>query len=70
MRDPKRIKVVCNELEKVWNEHPDLRLGQLLINYVFYVPPRADIRMWLQSDDATLERLLSVKVIREDDTSK
>jgi len=30
MRDPKRIKVILKNLELLWKEHPDLRLGQLL----------------------------------------
>lgn len=42
MRDPKRIKQMCEIIEKVWNEVPDWRLGQLLFNAtgkydIFYV---------------------------------
>lgn len=45
MRDPKRIKIILTELEKVWNKVPDQRLGQLIENitfstdrnYLFYV---------------------------------
>ena len=32
MRDPNRIPKVLKELEKIWAQTPDLRLGQLLIN--------------------------------------
>jgi len=32
MRDPDRIPVILQRLEQVWERHPDLRLGQLLIN--------------------------------------
>jgi uncharacterized protein YihD (DUF1040 family) len=31
MKDTKRIKLVLKRLEKVWLDHPDLRLGQLLM---------------------------------------
>lgn len=30
MRDPNRIKVILDRLEKVWEKNPDLRLGQLI----------------------------------------
>lgn len=30
MRDPKRIRPLLDRLEKVWTEHLDLRLGQLI----------------------------------------
>lgn len=32
MKDPKRIKKIIKELERLWRKHPDLRFGQLLIN--------------------------------------
>ncbi len=32
MRDPNRIPKVLKEIEKIWAQNPDLRLGQLLIN--------------------------------------
>lgn len=35
MRDPKRIPKILKELQKVWEKHPDLRLGQLLLNLGF-----------------------------------
>lgn len=35
MRDPKRIKRILALIEKLWTQHPDQRLGQLLENYVF-----------------------------------
>jgi len=31
MRDPNRIAIVLEELEKFWTKHPDLRLGQILV---------------------------------------
>jgi hypothetical protein len=32
MRDPNRIPEVLEALRKVWEQCPDLRLGQLLVN--------------------------------------
>jgi hypothetical protein len=42
MRDPKRIRKLCNIIETVWEKVPDWRLGQLLFNAtgkydIFYV---------------------------------
>ena len=42
MRDPKRIKELCNIIETVWEKVPDWRLSQLLYNAtgkydIFYV---------------------------------
>jgi len=31
-RDPDRIAPVLEELRHVWEQHPDLRLGQLVVN--------------------------------------
>ncbi len=30
-RDPARISTVLTEVEKIWKENPDLRLGQLIV---------------------------------------
>jgi uncharacterized protein YihD (DUF1040 family) len=32
MRDPKRIDIVLSEIREIWQQNPDLRLGQLLCN--------------------------------------
>ena len=32
MRDINRIPKICKELEELWLKHPDLRLGQLILN--------------------------------------
>jgi len=32
MRDPKRIKKMLKQIEKIWEKNPDLRLFQLLLN--------------------------------------
>ena len=31
MRDPKRIKPLLKNIEKLWSRNPDLRFGQLLV---------------------------------------
>ena len=33
-RDPQRIDELLMELERIWKEHPDSRLGQLLVSCV------------------------------------
>ncbi len=32
MRDPERIKRMLKEIDHIWHQAPDLRLGQLLTN--------------------------------------
>lgn len=34
MRDANRIEPMLAELKKVWEKHPDLRLGQLICNII------------------------------------
>jgi len=31
MRNPKRIPVVLNRIKEIWEQYPDLRLGQFLV---------------------------------------
>ena len=33
MRDEKRIPVILDELRRIWEAYPDLRLGQLILNF-------------------------------------
>lgn len=35
MRDPARIPRILAKLEKLWEQYPDQRLGQLLENFVY-----------------------------------
>lgn len=37
MKDVSKISKTLNEIEKIWNENPDLRLGQLILN-LFLTP--------------------------------
>lgn len=34
MRNPKRIKKCLRKIEEIWSKHPDLRLGQLILNVI------------------------------------
>lgn len=38
MRDPERIPKILNEIEKIWQQYPDLRLGQLVLNLEYRLP--------------------------------
>jgi hypothetical protein len=35
MRDPKRIEKICEKLRILWTYYPDMRLGQLLENFIY-----------------------------------
>ena len=41
MRDPKRIDEVLNTIKTVWEQYPDMRFGQLVVNVLgvdpFYI---------------------------------
>jgi uncharacterized protein YihD (DUF1040 family) len=32
MRDPNRIDLIIEALRETWHNHPDMRLGQLIVN--------------------------------------
>jgi hypothetical protein len=34
MRDKKRIPIILKEIGKIWEKHPELRLGQLILNII------------------------------------
>ena len=62
MRDKRRIKRILGLLERLWSkdDNCDMRLGQLLENYIFTNGERGDrtsIAMWYQEDDDTEEIL-------------
>lgn len=56
MRDPNRIKRICQILENAWRCYPDQRLGQFLLNYVFGSIGR-DSHIY-QKEDNEIENLL------------
>jgi uncharacterized protein YihD (DUF1040 family) len=57
MRDIKRIKRICNLLEKKWSKVPDQRLGQFLSNYIF----GHHIDIFFQEDDVVEQTLKEAK---------
>ena len=54
MRDPKRIAKIMSIIETYWQQSPDQRFGQMLIN-LGLVPD--DIRTWTMEDDILLKEL-------------
>jgi hypothetical protein len=52
-RDPRRIDELMSELERIWKEHPDTRLGQLLVSCV---DGDADKLFYIE-DESLLEKL-------------
>lgn len=50
MRDPKRIPVVLQEIERLWQAHPDWRLGQLVCNLAAWADPSQNI-VWDVEDE-------------------
>jgi len=54
MRDPNRIDEVLEALREYWVAHPDMRLGQILVNLI-RAKFAADI--FYVEDDTLLERL-------------
>lgn len=59
MRDPKRIPKILKALQKIWERHPDLRLGQLLLNlgYDFYYTEDVKLIEQLEKLYIQLEKL-------------
>ena len=47
MRDPKRINKCLRKIKEVWSKHPDLRLGQLLLNIV----PNANSSYFIEDEE-------------------
>jgi len=58
MRNVKRIKQILKEIERLWNEAPNLRFGQLLINLNII---KDDWDTWNLEDDKTLKHLQELK---------
>jgi hypothetical protein len=68
-RDPRRIKRICELLQSIWEQEPDLRLGQLLENlsrfndlFPFSAPnfiakKYGYMHTWAQEDDVTEKKL-------------
>lgn len=54
MRDPKRIDEVLGALREYWVAHPDMRLGQILVNLI---GTKFAVDIFYVEDDVLLERL-------------
>lgn len=54
MRELERIDRILSLIGKLWKSSPDMRLGQLLENYVYERPES----LFRQEDDFTERRLL------------
>lgn len=52
MRDFNRIDEILSDIRTLWTNYPDMRLGQLLENFVFNTDT-----MFYQEDDVTDEKL-------------
>jgi uncharacterized protein YihD (DUF1040 family) len=53
MRDLKRIPEILDGIKKIWEEHPDLRLGQLISN----MSDRSPWPLFYIEDDELIERM-------------
>ena len=62
MRDKKRIKRILKLLGKHWDNYPDQRFGQLLINLGVV---NDSMRVWRNEDDA-LEKYLKLNLKEKD----
>jgi hypothetical protein len=58
MRDKKRIPKILSLIEEIWQNYPDQRFGQLLINIGI---AKDDFRCWNLEDDILEEYLKSKK---------
>ena len=66
MRDPGRIKKVLAALRAVWEENPDMRLGQLICNAV-----REDMLYYIEDDTLVkaLEKFYCVDIKKNEEWS-
>lgn len=66
MRDPGRIKGILAALRAVWEENPDMRLGQLICNAV-----REDMLYYIEDDTLVkaLEKYYCVDIKKNEEWS-
>jgi hypothetical protein len=64
MRDITRINIIMENLTKLWLKYPDMRLGQLLENFIFPsimvgkgIDARIYPQIWNQEDYETLLKI-------------
>jgi len=56
MRPKERIDRILSKLSIIWNKYPDMRLGQLLENFIYTRGERGDktsVMLFYQEDDTT-----------------
>lgn len=58
MRDPERIPRILNDIEEIWLHYPDMRFGQLIVNFIVQ---GCENNFFYQEDDITQEKLKRVK---------
>ena len=58
MRDPNRIKRIMSLLQRTWEEYPDMRLNQLLMNIHGIGEGTAFTRDFFYQEDTQTERSL------------
>ncbi len=59
-KDSKRIADIIDALEILWRKYPQMRLWQLLENYIFTKGERGDktsAALFLQEDSVTLRKI-------------
>ena len=60
MRDPERIDEFCEELKKMWQQVPDWRFGQLIVNALGEIQAKEKCDVFFVEDDKMLEDLKEV----------
>ncbi len=64
MRDPKRIRPLLKALEAHWTAHPNLRLGQLIVNLSGFNPGYVEDDALLAALKATLADEVDLNMTR------
>lgn len=64
MRDVTRIEPMLEELKSVWEQYPDLRLGQLICDIV------PEDKLYYVEDDMMLKQIKKWKKYREDNQTE
>lgn len=64
MRDPKRIPSLLAQLQMIWSNNPDLRLGQLISNVI------RDPALYYVEDQQLIDALKQYYIGGDDDDAK
>lgn len=60
MRNPDRIKPTLDKLAEIWNEHPDFRLGQLIM--AIAMTGEHNPKLFYMEEDVFLKQLEERKI--------